>query len=202
MSCLVSDPDTALRCNWPASLKELPGTLARSGSQARQSAMYPRHSTPFGPMALSTNSLPLNFPPLTWWKPFYQTCVVGRSKRPSKRLHSLAVACGLAWCTSVCMSPRHSHPFPPRRARSLRGWHGLHSHISQARTACHLSGILPRRLRALDDRMDDRHQCLEEYGDALHSQAYPESSSSFAVQGTNHMGRYSPLYREWSFIIG
>ena len=48
-------------------------------------------------------------------------------------------------------------------------------------------------LRALAEEMEDRHQRLEEHGDALHSQAYPESLSSLTVRGTNSVGRYSPL---------
>ena len=67
---------------------------------------------------------------------------------------------------------------------------GRHSHVPQASATCQLSGILPRRLRALAERMEDRHQRIEKHGDALHPQAYPESSSSCAVRGTNHTARY------------
>ena len=58
-------PNTAHPCSWPASLKEFPGTLARSGSQARFSLMWPRHSTPYGSTALPTSSWSSTFP-LTW----------------------------------------------------------------------------------------------------------------------------------------
>jgi hypothetical protein len=58
MSSLGADPTTALRCNSPASLKEYPGTLARSGSQARSFLMWPRPLTPYGSTTLSTNSGP------------------------------------------------------------------------------------------------------------------------------------------------
>jgi hypothetical protein len=43
--------------------------------------------------------------------------------------------------------------------------------------------------------MEDRHQRLEEHGDTFHSQAHPEASSRFSVQGFNLMDRNSPLSR-------
>ena len=124
MSSLVSDPEIAHRCNWPSSLKEFSGSLARSGSQARYSSMWPRLSTPFGLTALSTNSWSLTSP-LTWWKPFYPICEVGRSNHSFKRLHLLAVACGLAWrrginvpCPVQSVFQWQVHLLPPRRASS------------------------------------------------------------------------------------
>jgi hypothetical protein len=42
-------------CNWPAWLKEYPGTSATRGSQARSSSLWPRHSTPYGLAVLSTS---------------------------------------------------------------------------------------------------------------------------------------------------
>lgn len=41
--------------------------------------------------------------------------------------------------------------------------------------------------------MEDRDQHLEEHGDAIHSQAYPEALSGSVYRGANLMGRYSPF---------
>ena len=70
-------------------------------------------------------------------------------------------------------------PVPSRHVKlALPGRHGRHSHVSQASAACQLSGILLRPLRALAEKMEELHQRVEEHGDALHTQAYPETSAS------------------------
>jgi hypothetical protein len=56
------------------------------------------------------------------------------------------------------------------------------SHVSQGSAAFQLSGILPRRIRALAQEIEGRHERVEEHGDALHTQAYPEPSGSCSLQ--------------------
>ena len=55
--------------------------------------------------------------------------------------------------------------------------HGHHSHVPQASVARHLHGVISHRPRAMAERMEDRHECFEEYRSALHKgrQAYPQT---------------------------
>ena len=46
---------------------------------------------------------------------------------------------------------------------------------------------------ALAERMEDRHQRLEEHRDAVHLQGHPETLTSTNFRGANPMGRYLAL---------
>ena len=70
--------------------------------------------------------------------------------------------------------------YPPLRASSLRRRHSYHSHVPQTSASCQLPGILRQGLKALAEKMEDRHQRFEEHGYAHHSQALQSSSSSTA----------------------
>jgi hypothetical protein len=55
----------------------------------------------------------------------------------------------------------------PRRVSPLRELHGHHSHVPQADAARQLPAVICRRPPTVVERLEDRHQCLQDHRDHL-----------------------------------
>jgi hypothetical protein len=153
------------RCNWPASIKErLWGEAAHKGGVSRRKQGI-RHCTGRRPSLQAHRSqLPLIPGKGNLIVPARSDLrVVLSSSDILSPCH--AVCRGTGWINLILSSSFLS----TRQAISLPGRQDHHSRVPQASVSCQIPGELPQGLKALAERLEDRHHGLDEYRDTSRS---------------------------------